>query len=222
MKLKVAHGSLFPFFVLGSEHFEDISTEYKLTIVDGIIGEVLKNKAVSNRFSLGFKPEEVDYTEEEFLKLSRQEQNFIVEDWAIGVEVEASFENNPITKKAYELLSELKIKSWSEEFLSHNTDLLNGARVILKTEDFDEIKSTVWLPNFKTFNFSGLEMMVISPTPFIVATFCILSLSSGLLSISFFISENISLSCFSKVFNNFLFLFIVVLSFEKAYSLACI
>jgi len=57
------------------------------------------------------------------------------------------------------LFSELKIKSWSEEFLN-NTDLLNGARVILKTEDFGEIISTVWLPNFKTFNFSGLEMLV--------------------------------------------------------------
>ncbi|MEO8399829.1 MAG: hypothetical protein ABI550_08465, partial [Ignavibacteriaceae bacterium] len=62
LKLKVAHGSLFPFFVLGSKHFECLSKQYKLTIVDGIIGEVFTNKAFRKRVNLGFNTTEVGYS----------------------------------------------------------------------------------------------------------------------------------------------------------------
>ncbi|MEO8399625.1 MAG: hypothetical protein ABI550_07405, partial [Ignavibacteriaceae bacterium] len=41
-----------------------------------------------------------------------------------------------------------------------NNAILNGAKVVLKTQDLGEIKSTIWLPNFKVFNFSGLGMMM--------------------------------------------------------------
>ena len=36
LKLRVAHGSFFPFVVVGSVHFGEISSRIKVTIVDGI------------------------------------------------------------------------------------------------------------------------------------------------------------------------------------------
>ena len=53
LKLKVAHGSLFPYFGVGWREFADISPTIRRSIVDGIIGEVLAKQAVSDRFARG-------------------------------------------------------------------------------------------------------------------------------------------------------------------------
>lgn len=42
LKLRVARGSLFPFFVVGYDYFRDVSADIRLTIVDGLIGSVLE------------------------------------------------------------------------------------------------------------------------------------------------------------------------------------
>jgi len=57
LKLKVAMGSLFPFFVVGSREFGDIHPDAKLTTMDAVIGEVL---AVCRRE--GFPPNTIDGT----------------------------------------------------------------------------------------------------------------------------------------------------------------
>lgn len=41
LKLRAAHGSLFPYLVLGSEEFRGLSEAVRLTIADGLIGEVI-------------------------------------------------------------------------------------------------------------------------------------------------------------------------------------
>ena len=72
LKLRVANSNLFPFFVVSSQHFRNVSKDTKITIVDGIIGYVLANKAVQKKISLGFKPEEIGYSEDEFSESSRR------------------------------------------------------------------------------------------------------------------------------------------------------
>jgi hypothetical protein len=49
LKLRVAHSYGFPFFVLGSEHLKDLTPQIHLSIVDGIIGEVLSTKAARKK-----------------------------------------------------------------------------------------------------------------------------------------------------------------------------
>src|SRR5262245_60091085 len=66
LKLKVAHGSFFPYFVLGSQEFDDLSNDIRLTIVDGIIGDVFAKKAAQAKFAETFNPEEIGFTQEEF------------------------------------------------------------------------------------------------------------------------------------------------------------
>src|SRR5437899_3819924 len=87
LKLKVAHGSQFPYFIVGSRHFAEFSQDVRLTIVDGIIGEVMAKRAVHERFAKGFSPEEVGWAQENFDNLHPSEQREILQDWALGVEV---------------------------------------------------------------------------------------------------------------------------------------
>src|SRR5689334_21732019 len=50
LKLRVATLSHFPFFIVASTHFAKLSPTTELTIVDGIIGEVLAAKTFHHRF----------------------------------------------------------------------------------------------------------------------------------------------------------------------------
>jgi hypothetical protein len=95
LKLRVVLGSLFLYFVVGSNQFDDLTPSVELTIVDGIIGRVLANKACSERIGEGFRPGEHGYTQEESDSLSAAKQQDIVQEWALGVEVETDMENNP-------------------------------------------------------------------------------------------------------------------------------
>ena len=174
-KLKVAHNSLFPFFVVGSRHFADFSDDLRLTIVDGIIGEVLAKRATHDRFAKGFSPEDAGYSQTDFDSLNELEQNDIVQDWALGVEVTAECEHNPITTKCFGLTRELDIHSYGSRFLEYpkapgtenmkarakalKDATLLGAECTVKTPDLGEVKRTCWLPNFNTPYFTGLGLM---------------------------------------------------------------
>ena len=116
LKLAVAKASGVPFFVVGNEHFRDLSPEVKLTIVDGIIGDVLANRAKDERFGAGFDPEEIGHSHEDFENLSREEQSDIVQDWAMGVAVEAELTHNPIRRAEADLSCSLKIARWGCEY----------------------------------------------------------------------------------------------------------
>ena len=52
LKLRVAHGSLFPYFILGSEQFKGFSDSVYLTIADALIGEVLSTQACKKILAL--------------------------------------------------------------------------------------------------------------------------------------------------------------------------
>lgn len=100
LKLRVAHGSNFPFFIVGSEQFKDISPDLKLTVVDGIIGAVLGLKAAHSRFQQGFDPEETGWERGAFDSLDPGTQQEIIQDWVIDLETFAELRNNPVSQLA--------------------------------------------------------------------------------------------------------------------------
>jgi hypothetical protein len=171
LKLKVAHASSFPYFVVGSKYFDDITTKVKLTIVDGIIGTIFSSQATKERFAQGFDPIELGYSREEFDDLPEGEQHEMIQDWVTGVEVDADIVNNPVSRMAATLHSKSNIKSWSHEHLSSpNPDIAEtieerakliqqairkGCRVILHTEDFGDVIAEAWLPEFKVEGYYG-------------------------------------------------------------------
>jgi hypothetical protein len=175
LKLKVAYGSKFPFFVVGSKQFRNLLVDEKFTIVDGLIGTVLAQNESSARFSEPFDPIEVGYDQEQFDVLSSWEQHEIVQDWAIGVEVDSEFQNNPITRRAWMLMTELGIRSNSYQFLQHpsvegvtdirdrikflKNTILDGCSVTIESPDLGRATSVVWLPNYNQIGYSMLGFL---------------------------------------------------------------
>lgn len=166
LKLRVAFGSKFPFFVVGSAEFEDLALDIELAIVDGIIGDVLKNKAMQERFAEGFDPMNCSHAQEDFDSLPSYEQHEIVQDWVLGVETEAEMTHNPITRRAWELRRELNLGACKWEYVTspsldnarsiqERIRLLDSATSIgckhtFSTEDLGDVSALVRLPNFKS------------------------------------------------------------------------
>lgn len=176
LKLRVALGSGFPFFVVGSKYFNDLLPHLRLTIVDGIIGDVVAWRAANTKFGKGFDPEEVGFTASEFDTLPKSAQHEIAQDWVTGVEVEESLTHNPIAKRAAFLEWQLHASITKKELhplnypsFNHIDDLpdriraykaviLTGARVVYHTETLGVIETVVWLPNFEVIAYTPLSL----------------------------------------------------------------
>lgn len=174
LKLRVAHGSYFPFFVFNSKEFGDITSTTKVTIVDGIVGVVLARKQVHQRTKAGFNPGTVGMTREEFDALDPEAQDWAVQDWVIGVEVEAEVENNPITKKVAELKQQVASPiMYSLEYLATpeveaattldervrrlSKSTHEGVKLVVEKPERMEVK--VWLPRHGPPYYSGLGLL---------------------------------------------------------------
>lgn len=171
LKLKVAIGSSFPFVVVASKHFEDLTNDIKLTIVDGIIGDILANKNAFQQISKGFDPSKVGYSDDEFEELSEREQNEIIQNWVWMIEIESEVEHNPIIKMRGELEQELNVYGYGVEYFCIPTldtattikergalmdnAIYNGARIKLRTFDLGEVEGIALLPNFKSIGWTG-------------------------------------------------------------------
>jgi len=118
LKLRVAHGSLFPLFILCSDQFRGLSDAVRLTIADGLIGEVMAGRAKYERIHSGFDPTEYGMSQEEFDHLSPIQQTEIIEDWVIGIEVESDYAHNPIFTKVAELSERLGVTGYRTTFLN--------------------------------------------------------------------------------------------------------
>jgi hypothetical protein len=64
---------------MGSFQFVVIDRDDRLAMVDCIIGAVLARKGMDRRFEEGFDPNEMGISQADFEKLSRLEQNEVVE-----------------------------------------------------------------------------------------------------------------------------------------------
>jgi len=168
LKLKVARGSLFPYFVVGYKQFKEISTESKLTIVDGIIGEVISQKKVQEEVD-NFNVDKLNISEEEFNELSPADKHEYIQNWLMDIEITADYENNPIIKRRWNLEKDLIVRNQSIIPLSYPkiepddknwymSLILHGHRVIFHTEDLGDIEAEAWLPYFNMPGFSGLGL----------------------------------------------------------------
>jgi hypothetical protein len=173
LKLKVAHGSLFPYFVVGSDQFRDISEAVQLCVVDAIIGSVLAGQALTTRTAT-FTPADVGMTTQEFEALAPGEQDELVQDWLIGMEADADATYNPIFAAKHDLWRNLSrrfgtvrhtIRYLYQPAIDEAETPLNRARLMDKavligsectvtTVQFGAATKTVWLPNFNTPSFS--------------------------------------------------------------------
>jgi hypothetical protein len=153
LKLKVAHGSLFPFFILGSEHFRGLSSSVYLTIADALIGEVLSTQARIKTIDSGFDPSEYGYTQDEFCNLDEIKKTSLIEDWALGVEVESDFVHNPIFQKVAELSKETGSNGFTVSFLNDNIRNKHDWTWVeceVTNHKYGNAKANVCLPNFNT------------------------------------------------------------------------
>lgn len=162
LKLKVALGSLFPFVVVGSAQFADLSSTSTLTLVDGVIGEVLASRAVMERFRNPFDPNEIGMSQEEFDALPSWDQEQLVQDWVLSVEIDAEMEHNPLAREravAMSLVQGYQIKPVHYPPVQRNSPaqrqkqlqevVMNGVEVTIRTKDNTEVSATAWIPNFQ-------------------------------------------------------------------------
>jgi hypothetical protein len=112
LKLKVAFGSNTPFVVVGPQEFVPLGQRCNLSIVDGIIGRILSSQAWMGKLSTGFIPEMVGVNGEIFNTMAHSEQAFLIDDYAMGVEVMAELANDPISRKIMELEARGDTKGW--------------------------------------------------------------------------------------------------------------
>jgi hypothetical protein len=112
LKLRVAHGSGLPFFVVKSTHLHAIKS-VKLTIADGLIGSALAHSDGRARLDEGFKPEFVGMTTKQFNAMSEAKKNEAVQDWVIDCDTIAMIDRNPVVKRALEMQNELGVREWS-------------------------------------------------------------------------------------------------------------
>jgi hypothetical protein len=170
LKLKVAYNSSFPYFVIGSEFFKDLSSDIKITIIDGIIGSILTTKVMTAKHKQGFDPKDMGYSQDQFDSLDRDLQFELLQDWSLFVETQIELENEPLLRKRCELEIEEDIRDFSVEWVTfpdvdHITALperweaiknalRHGALVTIETPDFGTVRAVSWLPNFKSTSFA--------------------------------------------------------------------
>ena len=153
LKLRIAHESLFPFLVLGSHEFRGLSDAVRLTIADGLIGEVMALRATNRRINVGFDPKQCGYSTEEFDTLSPAQQSEIIGDWVTMIEVESDFEHNPIVKEVLRLSTELHSSGYGMTFLNdgkHDPNKWVWMECNVTSNRYGMATAKVCLPNFKT------------------------------------------------------------------------
>jgi hypothetical protein len=152
LKLRVAHFFSFPYIVLGSEEFRDLSDAVRLTIADGLIGEVMSLRATNQRINAGFNPSQCGYSQEEFDSLSPAQQSEIIGDWITTVEVESDFKHNPIMSEIARLSKELRAYGYSMTFLNdgkHDREKWVWVECGVSSH-LGAAAAKVYLPDFKT------------------------------------------------------------------------
>lgn len=153
LKLRVAHGSQFPYLVLGSEEFRGLSESVRLTIADGLIGEVISLRAAHERINNGFDPAQCGYSVDEFDALPSAQKSEIVGDWVTMIEIESDFEHNPISREIARLSSELHATGYRVTPLSNGQNDSNKMvcmQCSVTQSSYGMSTASVCLPDFQT------------------------------------------------------------------------
>ena len=168
LKLKIANASLLPFIVVNSQHFQSVSNETHVTIVDGIIGYILGRKAALIRINRGLSFQDFGLTEEEWTYLSKEKQDELVQNYVHDTEIYSELEYDVFAKRIAELRESLNIMGFSVQTMDYpdsfagetyeqrmemyENALAIGAKVSLRTPDHGDVSETAWIPNFKLWN----------------------------------------------------------------------
>lgn len=152
LKLRIAHESQFPYLVLGSDEFSNLSDTIRLTIADGLIGEVMSSRNINKQINAGFDPRQCGYSIDEFDALSQAEQSEIFSNWVTMIELDSDFKYNPITQKAAQLQKELHAYNQTLTFLNdgkHDPDKWVWVECEVSNHN-GKASAKVCLPDFKT------------------------------------------------------------------------
>jgi hypothetical protein len=171
LKLRLAKEDQYPLFVISYDEKNPASPSTTLTIVDGIIGQVLAYYGF--REAIG---ETVRQHEAEIAELAPDERDIVIQDLVTGVEVEEEIKWDPIAREA----ARLEGTAWTRNLCRSLTveDLFDpplpsgdpfrnpeiilqrgkamkearrvGCRVVVETKD-GKVSQTVWLRNFEGF-----------------------------------------------------------------------
>ncbi|NCB27750.1 MAG: hypothetical protein EOM62_20205 [Bacteroidia bacterium] len=153
LKLGVAHGSGFPYLVLGSDEFRGLSDAVRLTIADGLIGEVLSSRAAHKRIDEGFEPTQCGYSQNDFDALSPLQQSEVITDWVHGIEIEADYQHNPIFKEVSRLSTALGASGSGMTFLNdaeHDSSKWVWMECYVTSSRYGTARAKVCLPDFKS------------------------------------------------------------------------
>jgi hypothetical protein len=152
LKLRVAHFFLFPYIILGSEEFRELSDGARLTIADGLIGEVMSQRAIHKRIGAGFDPRQCGYSTKEFDMLSEAERSDIIGNWVTMIEIESDYEHNPIVREISLLSNKLHAHNNTMTFLNDGKcDHEKWVWVEFEVRNHcDKATAKVYLPDFKT------------------------------------------------------------------------
>lgn len=160
LKLRVAITNGFPFIVVGTTYFKDISNTTKFTIVDALIGDYFTTIDVHKEVR-NFRVEQLGYTEDDFQSLSNEEQELIIQDWIFATEIESEFRNNPLVTRRADL-ERVTAGTWSNitmiplsypkfqpgDIDGFNSVMMHGHRIVYQTQDLGPISGDAWIPNF--------------------------------------------------------------------------
>lgn len=180
LKLKVAQKEEYPFFVVSFEESKPLHEDVGLTVVDGIIGQVLAKQELRESLQTLYD----DYRDEiESLHPSLQHE--YVQDLVLDAEVQAELRWDPIAEQAskyeYEAFEKGIVKSFKTEYLNDpqlpdgdpfvdfsvmekriaamKNAVRVGCRIIADTPKVAIIE-TVWLRNFEDSGVSPLHIAV--------------------------------------------------------------
>lgn len=169
LKIKIANKLEYPFYVIAFEESKELAPDLNLTIVDGIIGQVLAKKEFQKKV-------EADYDEnrEMIESLPDSVQREYIQDLVLSAETISELEIDPIAKLAskyeFEATENGIAKRYSIEYLNDppfpegdpfeditmlekRIELMQnaarvGCRIIINTPKI-EIMETVWIRNFE-------------------------------------------------------------------------
>lgn len=141
-----------------------------MTIIDGVIGDVLSTRASGERFSQGFNPEVIGYSREEFDNLPNNAQHNLIQNWVFDVEIQMEFDHNPVSRLRAQEEHRLGVTRFSVHHLQYPTIppdvdieeritlfrnvLLFGSRVVIHSDVYGDIEGEAWIPNFSAGSFS--------------------------------------------------------------------
>jgi len=117
LKIKIAKKLNYPFYVISFEESEELAPDLNLTIVDGIIGQVLTKKEFREKLKTPY-----DENREMIESLPNYAQREYVQDLVWDAETIAELRSDPIAELGAKYLHEATekgiINSWKEEFLN--------------------------------------------------------------------------------------------------------